>query len=119
MSDLETKAKENKSERDQELNDLRSILETEHGKRFLMRLINRSNYLQPTYGTGAHLMISHLWRDPRVWRLHHWRDYTVDSNAWLDMQRDHFKKTEQKVTMSEVSNYGNQQRYTCCNYNCY
>lgn len=34
MSDLETKAKENKSERDQELNDLRSILETEHGKRF-------------------------------------------------------------------------------------
>ena len=26
MSDLETKAKENKSERDQELNDLRSIL---------------------------------------------------------------------------------------------
>lgn len=55
MSDLETKAKDYKSERDQELNDLRSILETEHGKRFLMRLINRSNYLQPTYGTGAHM----------------------------------------------------------------
>ena len=55
MSDLETKAKENKSERDQELNDLRSILETEHGKRFLMRLIDRASIFQPTYGGGSQI----------------------------------------------------------------
>ncbi|EXT03900.1 hypothetical protein J801_0937 [Acinetobacter baumannii 45002_8] len=28
----------------------------------------------------------------------------VDSNAWLDMQRDHFKKTEQKVNHERSDN---------------
>lgn len=62
MSDLETKAKENKSERDQELNDLRSILETEHGKRFLMRLIDRARYFNPPMAVGHKSVILLSWK---------------------------------------------------------
>ncbi|HHB1612579.1 TPA: hypothetical protein ACN969_002420 [Acinetobacter baumannii] len=105
MSDLETKTKDYKSERDQELNDLRSILETEHGKRFLMRLINRSNYLQPTYGTGAHMSDFAFMEGRREFGVYIIGEITqVDSNAWLDMQRDHFKKTEQKVNHERSDN---------------
>lgn len=62
MSDLETKAKENKSERDQELNDLRSILETEYGKRFLMRLIDRATYFSPPMAVGRKSVILLSWK---------------------------------------------------------
>ena len=45
-------AKEIKNERENELNDLRSVLETDSGKRFLQRLINRAAIFQPTYASG-------------------------------------------------------------------
>lgn len=105
MSDIEAKATENKSERDQELNDLRSILETEYGKRFLMRLINRSNYLQPTYGGGAQMSDFAFMEGRREFGLYIIGEITLaNSDAWLDMQKNHFKETKEKVSHERSSN---------------
>ena len=97
MSDLETKAKENKSERDQELNDLRSILETEYGKRFLMRLIDRANVFQPTYGGGSQISDFAFMEGRREFGLYILGEITqANSDAWLDMQNNDFQKLKRR-----------------------
>lgn len=110
MSDIETKATENKSERDQELNDLRSILETEYGKRFLMRLIDRANLFQPTYGGGSQISDFAFMEGRREFGLYLLGEITqANSDAWLDMQKQRFSKLNEKVNheRSSSNNYDN------------
>ncbi|HDI2987340.1 TPA: hypothetical protein PL262_002260 [Acinetobacter baumannii] len=105
MSDLEIKAKENKSERDQELNDLRSILETEHGKRFLMRLIDRASIFQPTYGGGSQISDFAFMEGRREFGLYILGEITqANSDAWLDMQKQRFSKLKEKVNHERSDN---------------
>lgn len=105
MSELNAKANEATKQRDQELNDLRSILKTEYGKRFLMRLINRSNYLQPTYGIGAQISDFAFHEGRREFGLFIVGEITqANSDAWLDMQKQHFKETKEKVSHERSDN---------------
>ena len=104
MSDLDKKTSDNKKQRDQELNDLRALLNTESGRRFLMRLINRSNYLQPTYGTGAQISDFAFHEGRRDFGLFIIGEITqANSDAWLDMQKQHFKETNEKVSHERSS----------------
>ncbi|WP_457794268.1 Bbp19 family protein [Acinetobacter baumannii] len=105
MSELEQKKLDSKSIRDQELNDLKSILATDYGKRFLMRLINRSNYLQPTYGGGAQISDFAFMEGRREFGLYIIGEITLaNSDAWLDMQKNHFKETKEKVNHERSNN---------------
>lgn len=105
MSDLDKKTSDNKKQRDQELNDLRALLNTESGRRFLMRLINRSNYLQPTYGIGAQISDFAFHEGRREFGLFIVGEITqANSDAWLDMQKQHFKETKEKVCHERSSN---------------
>lgn len=106
MSELDKKVDENKRKRDQELNDLRTILATEQGKRFLMRLINRSNYLQTTYAGGAHMSDFAFMEGRRDFGVYIIGEITlVDSDAWLDMQKQHFEETKEKVSHERSNDY--------------
>lgn len=106
MSELDKKADENKRKRDQELNDLRTILSTEQGKRFLMRLINRSNYLQPTYGTGTHMSDFAFMEGRREFGVYIVGEITqANTDAWLDMQKQHFDEIKEKVSHERSNDY--------------
>ncbi|WP_151748954.1 Bbp19 family protein [Acinetobacter oleivorans] len=106
MSELDKKVDENKRKRDQELNDLRTILATEQGKRFLMRLINRSNYLQPTYGTGTHMSDFAFMEGRREFGVYIVGEITqANTDAWLDMQKQHFDEIKEKVSHERSNDY--------------
>ena len=86
-------AKEIKNERENELNDLRSVLETDSGKRFLQRLINRAAIFQPTYASGANPSDFAFMEGRREMGLFIIGEITqANSDAWISMQSEHFKK---------------------------
>ncbi len=106
MSELDKKADENKRKRDQELNDLRTILATEQGKRFLMRLLNRANLLQPTYGSGANASDFAFFEGRREFGLYILGEITqANTDAWLDMQKQHFDELKEKVSHERSNDY--------------
>ncbi|QRO96137.1 hypothetical protein I6J47_06835 [Acinetobacter pittii] len=106
MSELDKKADENKRKRDQELNDLRAILATEQGKRFLMRLLNRANLLQPTYGVGANTSDFAFFEGRREFGLYILGEITqANTDAWLDMQKQHFDELKEKVSHERSNDY--------------
>ena len=86
-------AKEIENERKNELNDLRSILETDSGKRFLQRLINRAAIFQPTYASGANPSDFAFMEGRREMGLFIIGEITqANSDAWIAMQSEHFQK---------------------------
>lgn len=104
-------AKKNQSEleREQQLNDLKSILDTNHGKRFLMRLINRAGIHQPTYASGTQSSDFAFMEGRREFGLFLLAEITtVSTDAWLDMQKVHFKQIQE--TNERVKNEREQQR---------
>ncbi|EXS21493.1 Bbp19 family protein [Acinetobacter sp. yr461] len=106
MSELDKKVDENKRKRDQELNDLRTILATEQGKRFLMRLLNRANLLQPTYGSGANTNDFAFFEGRREFGLYILGEITqANTDAWLDMQKQHFDELKEKVSHERSNDY--------------
>jgi hypothetical protein len=105
MSELEKKQLDSKSVRDQELNDLKSILATDYGKRFLMRLIDRANLYQPTYGGGAQISDFAFMEGRREFGLYILGEITqANSDAWLAMQKQQFSKLKEKVSHERSSN---------------
>lgn len=106
MSELDKKVDKNKRKRDQELNDLRTILATEQGKRFLMRLLNRANLLQPTYGSGANTSDFAFFEGRREFGLYILGEITqANTDAWLDMQKQHFDELKEKVSHERSNDY--------------
>ncbi|EMT2447102.1 hypothetical protein WMF02_002101 [Acinetobacter baumannii] len=96
-------------EREQQLNDLKSILDTEHGKRFLMRLINRAGIYQPTYASGTQPSDFAFMEGRREFGLFLLAEVTtVNTDAWLDMQKLNFKQIQE--TNERVKNEREQQR---------
>lgn len=74
--------------RKQELNDLKSVLDTDFGKRVFLRMIERAKLLQPTYGSGCNthdFAFNEGARNYGLWVLGEVRQ--ADPNAWLEMQR--------------------------------
>lgn len=94
---------------EQEIHDLKSVLETEYGKRFLMRLIERAGVFQPTYGSGTNPSDFAFFEGRREMGLFIMGEITkVDSSAWVSMQKDHFEKIQE--TDEKVRNEREQQR---------
>ncbi|WP_333662734.1 Bbp19 family protein [Acinetobacter sp.] len=82
-------------QREQEINDIKSVLETDYGKRLLMRLINRAAVLQPTYANGTHPSDFAFMEGRREFGLFLIGEITqVSSDAWLDMQKEHFQQIQ-------------------------
>lgn len=82
-------------ERTQELNDLKSILATDHGKRFIQRLLDRSGIHQPTYGSSSNISDFAFLEGRREFGLFILAEITqADHNAWLDMQRKTYEQLE-------------------------
>lgn len=79
-------------QREQEINDLKEVLATDHGRRVLMRLINRAAILQPTYASGSNPSDFAFMEGRREFGLFIVAEITqVSSDAWIDMQKEHFK----------------------------
>ncbi|MCH7392429.1 Bbp19 family protein [Acinetobacter dispersus] len=96
-------------QREQELNDLKAILDTDHGKRFLMRLIERAAINQPTYASGTQPSDFAFMEGRRDFGLFILAEITtVSTDAWLDMQKMHFQQI--KETNERVKNEREQQR---------
>ncbi len=97
------------TEREQEINDLKSILATDFGKRFLMRLINRAGVFQPTYAAGTNPSDFAFMEGRRESGLFIIGEITqADHIAWIDMQKNYFEKIQQ--TNEKVKHEREQQR---------
>ena len=97
------------TQREQEINDLKSILATDFGKRFLMRLINRSGVFQPTYASGTNPSDFAFMEGRRETGLFILGEITqADHTAWIDMQKNHFEQIQQ--TNEKVKHEREQQR---------
>ncbi|EKU56745.1 hypothetical protein ACINWC323_2671 [Acinetobacter sp. WC-323] len=96
-------------QREQELNDLKAILDTDHGKRYLMRLIERAALYQPTYASGTQPSDFAFMEGRRDFGLFILAEITtVSTDAWLDMQKVNFQQI--KETNERVKNEREQQR---------
>ncbi|MFU8927761.1 hypothetical protein [Acinetobacter puyangensis] len=92
---IEKKALDAEAERQQELNDLKSILATEHGKRFIQRILDRAGIHQPTYGSGGNISDFAFMEGRREMGLFILGEVTqADNNAWIDMQRNKHEQLE-------------------------
>lgn len=96
-------------QREQEFNDLKAILDTDHGKRYLMRLIERAALYQPTYASGTQPSDFAFMEGRRDFGLFILAEITtVSTDAWLDMQKVNFQQI--KETNERVKNEREQQR---------
>lgn len=96
-------------QREQELNDLKAILDTDHGKRYLMRLIERAALYQPTYASGTQPSDFAFMEGRRDFGLFILAEITtVSTDAWLDMLKVNFQQI--KETNERVKNEREQQR---------
>lgn len=102
------KSQEAKTEREQEINDLISLLDTDYGRRFLLRLINRASIFQPTYASGANPSDFAFMEGRREFGLFIIGEITeANTDAWISMQIEHFKNL--KTLNEKVSHERNKQ----------
>lgn len=93
MIDIDKKAMEAKSEREQELQDLVKILQISEGKRFLSRILDRAGILQTSYGNGTNPQDFAFLEGRRDLGLFILGEITqANSEAWLEMQKDKFNQ---------------------------
>ncbi|MFW1952202.1 hypothetical protein [Acinetobacter beijerinckii] len=77
--------------------DLAQVLETEQGRRVLMRLINRASVMQPTYANGTHPSDFAFMEGRREMGLFLIGSITeINSDIWLEMQKEDFKNIKLK-----------------------
>ncbi|ENW78219.1 hypothetical protein F909_03905 [Acinetobacter sp. ANC 3929] len=96
-------------QREQEVKDIESILATDFGKRFLMRLIERAKLYEPTYANGAQPTDFAFLEGRREFGLFLLAEITtVSTDAWLDMQKMRFKQIQE--TEERAKNEREQQR---------
>lgn len=96
-------------DQEQEANDLKEVLKTAHGKRLLMRLINRAGVHKPTYATGTQPTDFAFLEGRREFGLFLLAEITkVSTDAWLDMQKEHFKQSQ--LNNEKVKHEREQQR---------
>ena len=82
-------------DRKQELNDIRTVLSTEQGQRFVQRLIDRSGLYVPTYGSGSEISDFAFMEGRREFGLFILGEITqADHKTWLNMQRKQFEKID-------------------------
>lgn len=102
------RSQEIKNQREQELNDLRSLLSTDYGKRFLSRLVERAGVFQPTYASGTNPSDFAFMEGRREMGLFIIGEITqANTDAWIAMQIEHFKQL--KALDEKVSHERNEQ----------
>jgi len=89
--------------------DLAQVLDTEQGRRVLMRLINRASVMQPTYANGTHPSDFAFMEGRREMGLFIIGTITeINTDIWLEMQKEDFNNI--KLKNEQVKNERAKQR---------